>query len=182
MDSDTTSSSPSPDSPAWGAPPTEPAHWSRNKTLASVGIAAVLAAGGAAVIYAADNGSGQGGPGGGPGWGGPPGGPGGGPGGGQGGGPGFGGPGAGVSDALHGEFVVSDGHGGYSTELTQTGTVTEISDASVTARSMDGFTQTYVITTDTRQGRQPVHTGDAATIHALENNGTNTATVISPVR
>ena len=180
MDSDTTSASPV--SPTWGAPPTEPAHWSGKKTLASVGIAAVLAAGGAAVIYAADSGSGQGGPGGGPGWGGPPGGPGGGPGFGPGGGPGVGGAGAGVSDALHGEFVVSDGHGGYNTELTQTGTVTDISDTSVTARSEDGFTQTYVITTDTRQGRQPVHTGDAATIHALEQNGTNTATVISPVR
>jgi len=87
-----------------------------------------------------------------------------------------------VSDALHGEFVVSDGNGGYSTELTQTGTVTDISDASVTARSEDGFTQTYAITTDTRQGRQPVHAGDAATIRAVERNGTNTATAISPVR
>ncbi len=168
MDSDTTPIT----EPTWGAPPAKPAHWSRNKTLAAVGIATVLAAGGAAVIYAADSGSGQGGPGGGPGWGGGPGGPGG----------GFGGPGGAVSDALHGEFVVPDGHGGYNTELTQTGKLTDISDTSVTARSEDGFSQTYVITTDTRQGRQPLHTGDTATIRAVENNGTNTATVISPAR
>ena len=49
-------------------------------------------------------------------------------------------------------------------------------------RSADGFTQTYAITTDTRQGRQPVHAGEAATIRAVERNGTNTATAISPVR
>lgn len=167
MDSDTTS----PVEAVWAGPPTEQAHWSRNKTLTAVGIATVLAAGGAAVIFATGSGSGQGGPGGGPGWG-------------PGGGPGFGGPGGpggGVSDALHGEFVVPDGHGGYSTELTQTGTVTDISDTSVTARSEDGFTLTYAITTDTRQGHQRVHRGDTASIHAVERDGTNTATVVSQV-
>lgn len=77
---------------------------------------------------------------------------------------------------------MSDGHGGFTTELTQTGTVTDISDASITARSQDGYTQTYVITTDTRQGRTPVRAGDTATIRAVTGNGTNTATVISPQR
>ena len=164
----------------WGAPAPEPGkpHWSLNKTLAAVGIAAVLAAGGAAVIHAAGGAGteGHGGPGfGGPGFGG----------GGPGGGPGFGGGGPGgarLPAALHGEFVVSDGHGGFTTELTQTGTVTDISDTSITARSQDGYTQTYVITTDTRQGHTPVHAGDTATIRAVANNGTNTATAISPQR
>lgn len=155
--------------PPWGAPADGPAHWSRNKTVAAVGIAAVLAAGAAAVIYAAGGSSGEGGPGGGPGWG-PPG------------GPGFGSQGPGPADALHGQFVVPDGHGGFSTELTQTGTVTDISDTSVTARSADGFTQTYVITGDTRHGREPVHTGDTATIRAVEHGATFTVTVISPTR
>lgn len=155
--------------PVWGAPQTEPAHWSVRKTLAAVGIAAVLAGAGAAVIYAAagttQNTPGFGGPGGGPG--GPPGGPG-----------GFGGFSAPVS-ALHGEFVVADGRGGYATELTQTGVVTDISDTAVTARSDDGFTRTYVITTDTRQGRAEVKVGDTATIRAVAADGTDTATVIS---
>lgn len=56
--------------PVWGAPSDAPAQWSRNKTLAAVGIAVVLAGGGAAVIHAADSGRsgpGFGGPGGGPG-------------------------------------------------------------------------------------------------------------------
>ena len=161
----------------WGAPAPEPAtpHWSIKKTLAAVGIAAALAAGGAAVIHAAapSGDAGHGGPGFG-------GGPGGGPGGG---GPGGGGPGgARLPAALHGEFVVSDGHGGYTTELTQTGTVTDVSDTAITARSDDGYTQTYLITTDTRQGHTPVHAGDTATIRAVANNGTNTATAISPQR
>lgn len=162
--------------PAWGAPPSEPAHWSLHKTLAAAGIAAVLAGAGAAVIYAASGSTEQAVPGfGGPGgMGGPPGGP---------GGPGFGAP-AGATAALHGEFVVSDGHGGYATELMQTGTVTEVSDTSITARSEDGFTLTYLITADTRQGRSAVEQGDTATIRAVAGNdtktGTNTATVISP--
>jgi hypothetical protein len=166
----------------WGAPAPEPEtpHWSIKKTLAAVGIAAVLAAGGAVVIHAASGGGGTEGRGG-PGFGGGQGFGGGGPGG----GPGFGGGGPGgarLPASLHGEFVVSDGHGGFTTELTQTGTVTDISDTSITARSQDGYTQTYVITTDTRQGRTPVHAGDTAAIRAVAGNGTNTATVISPQR
>jgi hypothetical protein len=47
--------------------------------------------------------------------------------------------------ALHGEFVVSDGKGGYATMLSQTGTVTAVDTTSVTARSADGYVQTYVI-------------------------------------
>lgn len=160
--------------PMWGAPPDEPAHWSLKKTLAAVGIAVVLAGAGAAVIYAAAGTTQQGG---GPGFGGPPGGPPGGPGGF---GPdGFGGGPAMAADALHGQFVVPDGRGGYATELTQTGVVTDISDTSITARSDDGFTQTYVVTTDTRQGRAEVKAGDTATIRGVTANGTNTATVIS---
>ena len=77
--------------------------------------------------------------------------------------------GASVPTALHGQFVVSDGHGGFTTELTQTGTVTDITDTAITARSDDGFTQTYVVTTDTRQARTPVQTGDTATIRATSD-------------
>lgn len=148
--------------PVWGAPAPEAAHWSLKKTLAAVGVAAVLAGAGAAVIYAASGSTEQSGHG----FGGPP-------------GP-MGGPPMATSDALHGEFVIADGRGGYTTELTQTGTVTEVSDTSITARSEDGFTQTYVITADTRQSRSPIEQGDSASIRAIAEDGANTATVISP--
>lgn len=88
----------------------------------------------------------------------------------------------GMAAALHGQFVVPDGAGGYLTELTQTGTVTDISASSITARSADGFTQTYVINTDTRQGQPVVEAGDTTTIRATADDGTNTATVIQPGR
>lgn len=153
----------------WGAPYTGPAHWSVKKTLAAVGIAVVLAGAGAAVIYAASGSTEQSGRGFG---GGPPGGM---------GGPGGPGSSIGTSDALHGEFVIADGRGGYATELSQTGVVTAISDASITARSEDGFTQTYVITDHTRQGRTELEQGDTASIRAVAGAGANTATVISPV-
>ena len=152
--------------PVWGAPQTEPAHWSLKKTLAAVGIAVVLAGAGAAVIYAASGSTEQSGRG----FGGPPGGMGGPPG-------GMGG--AGTSESLHGEFVIADGRGGFATEITQTGTVTEITDTSITARSEDGFTQTYLITDDTRQSRTEIQQGDTASIRAVAGAGTNTATVIS---
>jgi hypothetical protein len=47
--------------------------------------------------------------------------------------------------ALHGEYVVSDDKGGYTTLVAQTGTVTALDTNSVTARSADGFTQTYAL-------------------------------------
>ncbi len=60
----------------------------------------------------------------------------------------LGGPGG----ALHGEFVVPDGSGGYRTLLSQRGTATKVSDSSITVRSEDGFTATYAITAATRVG------------------------------
>jgi hypothetical protein len=38
---------------------------------------------------------------------------------------------------------VADDNGGYTTVLIQTGVLTAASDASITAKSADGFTQTY---------------------------------------
>jgi hypothetical protein len=162
--------------PVWGAPQAQPAHCSLKKTLAAVGVALVLAGAGTAVIYAASGTTSN------TGFGGPPGGMGGAPGGPGGGGFGGGGFGGGMPDSLHGEFVVADGRGGYATELTQTGVVTDVSDSSITARSEDGFTQTYVISTETRQGRTEVKAGDTATIRGVVGDGTNTATVISAVQ
>ena len=153
--------------PVWGAPTDHSKTWSTRTTVAAVGIAAALAAVGGVVIYAATSGSeGQGHAGGPPGWGGP-------------GGPG--GPG-GFQRTLHGQNVVSDGEGGFSTELTQTGDVTAASDTSVTVRSQDGFSQTYVVGAGTRKPPQPLQNGEQVSVRATESNGAATATAVMPAR
>jgi hypothetical protein len=74
---------------------------------------------------------------------------------GPGGGTGQGGPGGNGSggnaqaSALHGSYVVSDGSGNYTTELTQTGTVSAVSSSSITIKSADGYSKTYVIASST---------------------------------
>lgn len=112
--------------------------WGLRGTLAAVGVATVIAGVGGTAIYAA-TGSGDhfmGMP--------APPGP-----------PGPNGPGAAhaiggsvAGDpvvALHGEFVDSDGKGGYRTTVTQSGTVTAVDVGSLTARSADGYVQTYLV-------------------------------------
>ena len=165
-----------PAEPVWGAPPAQPSTWSTRTTLAAVGIAAVLAAGGGLVIYAATSGSHDAGPGhmnGGPGWNGPGGGP-GGPG-------GMGGPGD-LPRSLHGEYVVPDGKGGFTTEVTQTGAVTAATDTSITVRSDDNYSRTYVLDADTRKPTQPLQNGEQVTVRAEAVNGTATATAVLPAR
>ena len=149
----------------WGSPPPNP--WSTRRTVATVGVAGLLALGGAAVIHAAGGSQS-------PAAATPPG--------------HSSSPSSGKSNepnlptAVHGQFVVSDGHGGFSTQLTQTGRVLTVSDTALTARSDDGFTQTYVINTDTRIGRDGVRVGDTATIRAVTADGIATAKAISPQR
>ena len=129
----------------WSAPESESPRWGLRQTLAAVGVAAVIAGLGGAAIYAAtDDGSASMGAGAPPAFG--PGGP-GGTSGGPGGMPGPGGPPPGAmrgsgpdamgAPPLHGEFVVPASSGGYTTMLTQTGTVTAIS-ADVHHRSQRG--------------------------------------------
>ncbi|WP_067897871.1 DUF5666 domain-containing protein [Nocardia vaccinii] len=168
--------------PTWGGPQTTPSTWTTRKTIATVGIAAAIAAVGGGVIYAASGNSsehgGFGGPGGGPGW--SMNGPGGqgaanasGPGGAD------SAPGDAIgAPTLHGQFVISDGDGGYTTELTQTGTVTAISADSITAKSTDDYTHTYTINTST-QSESGLKVGDTVSIRATDANGTSTATVIT---
>ena len=160
---------PSRPEPVWGAPAPAPRRWGRRETVATVGVAAVIAGLGGAAIYAAtDDGSAVGG--------GPH--------------PAFG-PGAmrgappdGMADQdadamrtppLHGEFVVSDANGGYTTVLTHTGTMTAVSAASITVRSDDGYTQTYMIQPIT--GSTASFTvGDTVAIHATRTGQTETVT------
>jgi hypothetical protein len=125
------------DNAAWGSPPPEPRRWGGRETAAAIGIAAVIAGFGGAAIYAATGNSlhhvtgptaahqvfG------------PPSGLGGGP-------MGAAGPAGPGEKPLHGQFVVSDADG-YTTVLTQVGTVTAVSPMSVTVRSDDGFSQIW---------------------------------------
>lgn len=179
MNSDTTSPSAAehrPDEPAWGAPRPHRG-WSSRQTLAAVGVAAVIAAFGGAAIFAATSGGsndmsrgwhgrGPDGPG--------PGGPGAG-------GPGPGGPGrwSAPAAALHGEFVVPDGNGAYSTMLTQTGVLTAVSGTSITANSADGFTQIYTIAPGSSAANTQLAVNDTVTIRANVTNNAATATTVT---
>ena len=80
---------------------------------------------------------------------------------------------------LHGEFVVPDGSGDYTTEMTQTGGVTAISPTSITVRSEDGFSQTYVIP---QTAQTPFAVDDQVIVHATRTGQTATATDIGKPR
>lgn len=152
----------------WGAPAAQPPTWSTRTTLLAAGIAAVLALGAGLVVYATWDSSGDSAAhnGAAPGFGGP-------------GGPG--GPGD-TERTLHGESVVSDGKGGFRTELTQTGSITAASDASITVRSADGYSHTYVLDADTRRPHQPLQNGQQVTVRATEASGASDATAVLPAR
>jgi hypothetical protein len=143
--------------------------WGLRGTLAAAAVAAVIAGAGGAAIYAATGDSGGdfpfGGGHGGPGPGHPP--------------PmamhdGGGGGGQDGDDAVHAESTVSNGHGGYTVELTQTGTITAIDSGSVTARSTDGFVQHYVIPATV--SNPPFQVGDEVAIRATRVGAVPTIT------
>ncbi len=168
--------------PVWGAAPPaapdQPKRWSAGKTAAVVAVAAVVAAGGGyGISKLVDTGTANAatqGPGG--------------SGFGAGGGGGFGGRGGaggigGLMSALHGDFTVSD-NGSYVTERLQTGEITAVSATSITAKSTDGYTQTYVIDSSTQvdNGDEQVSalkTGATVTIIAKLSGDSGTATSIS---
>jgi hypothetical protein len=149
----------------WGQrQPRSKRRWSGRKLALAMAIAVGIAGAGGVAVYAASgstsstSSSQQG--------------PGGGPGGGMGGGR--------TSGALHGEYVVSDGNGGYTTELLQNGEVTAVSDTSITARSEDGYTKTYTIDSETVVGNgsaelSSIAAGDGITIVATVSGDTATA-------
>jgi len=152
--------------PTW-TPPTDPAPDGRparpGKHRAKIAVAGAIVAaavvgGGvtAAVVSSGDGSSTQAG----------------GPGGGQG---GFGGPGGtgtgaagGLMTALHGTYVVSDGNGGYTTQLTQTGTVSAVSASSITVKSADGYTKKYVISSSTAVDNGDDAIADVAAGHTVQ--------------
>jgi hypothetical protein len=89
-------------------------------------------------------------------------------------------PGIGLFGALHGQFVISKSGGGYETIDVQTGHVTAVSSTSITLKSADGFTNTYVVTSSTlvdaqRDGIGSVKVGNQASVQATVSGSTATA-------
>jgi hypothetical protein len=84
---------------------------------------------------------------------------------------------------LHGEAVLAKPGGGYETVAFQRGTVTAVSAGSITVKSTDGFTQTYVINGSTivgahRGGISSVKSGNTASVIATVSGKTFTASRI----
>ncbi|GAA3171042.1 hypothetical protein [Nonomuraea roseoviolacea] len=92
---------------------------------------------------------------------------------------GFGGP------ALHGEFVVPDGEGAYTTVATQYGDVTAVDQDSVTVKSEDGYTKEYTVDAGTRvnrdEGIAAVKTGAKVMVMAKVDGGKATAVTVRDV-
>ena len=85
--------------------------------------------------------------------------------------------------AIHGSFVTPKQGGGYQTVDTQRGKVTAVSSTSISVKSEDGFTATYVVTADTlvnatRDGIASIKVGDEVGVVGLENAGSTTAVQI----
>ena len=96
---------------------------------------------------------------------------------------GRGGMGFGMGMGIHGSFVTPKQGGGYQTVDMQRGTVTAVSKDSITVKSVDGFTATYVVTADTvvnakRDGIASVKVGDEVGVMGIENAGKTTAVQI----
>jgi hypothetical protein len=84
---------------------------------------------------------------------------------------------------VHGQFTVSDGNGGYRTELVQTGKASAVSPGSITVTSADGYKHTYTVTATTvvdsqRDGIGSVASGDQVEVTASSASGKDTATDI----
>ena len=90
----------------------------------------------------------------------------------------------GFGGALHGEFVIKKDDGTYQTVATQRGEVTAVSKDSITVKSEDGYSRTYVVAAETlvnsaRDGIASIKTGNTVTVSAVVANNTATATTIN---
>lgn len=140
--------------------------WGKRQTLAAAAVAVVIGGLGGAAIYAATQGSPHAMAGGmhgqmhGP----PP-------------GPGAPPPAQAPADTqgvLHSEYVVSDGHGGFTTKLTQTGIVDEVTLSQIVVRSDDGYTQIYVFPSAAAVPDKSVAANDTVTVEATRAGTTLT--------
>jgi hypothetical protein len=92
--------------------------------------------------------------------------------------------GFGGSGMLHGQFVIAKSGGGYQTVDVQDGQVTSVSTTSITLKSSDGFTKSYVVTSSTtvdaqRDGIGSVKVGNQASVFATVSGSTVTATSVA---
>jgi hypothetical protein len=103
----------------------------------------------------------------------------------------LGGPLAGaLRDGLHGEMVVPDGSGGYTTVAMQRGSVTDISSSSISVKSSDGFTATYRVDDTTNvmgsmmggASVSDLSTGDAVVVMAQGSDAPLTVRWVAPSR
>jgi hypothetical protein len=90
----------------------------------------------------------------------------------------------GAFGVLHGQFVVAKSGGGYQTVDMQNGQVTAVNATSITLKSSDGFTKTYVVTSSTtvdaqRDGIGSVKAGNQASVYATVSGSSVTATNIA---
>ncbi len=91
--------------------------------------------------------------------------------------------GFGMGMGIHGSFVTKKQGGGYQTVDTQRGAVTAVSKDSITVKSEDGFSATYVVTADTmvnakRDGIASVKVGDQVGVMGIESAGKTNAVQI----
>jgi hypothetical protein len=91
--------------------------------------------------------------------------------------------GGGLFGVLHGQFVVGKPGGGYQTVDVQNGQVTAVSNTSITLKSTDGFTMSYVVASSTlvdaeRNGIASVKVGNQASVLATVRGSTATATSV----
>jgi len=92
-------------------------------------------------------------------------------------GPGPGGLGRGLMGALHGEVTTKAPGGGYQVLAMQRGQATAVSATSITVKSEDGYSRTYVVNGDTvvksaDNGIADVATGDQVDLVAVVSGGT----------
>ncbi len=91
-----------------------------------------------------------------------------------------GGPRGEMGRMLHSEGVIEDADGNYVTVRMQTGEVTAVSATSISVKSVDGYTSTYVITDTTEQDRDrtadtQAQVGDTVHVRATVDGSTATA-------
>ncbi|OBB21124.1 hypothetical protein A5761_03200 [Mycolicibacterium setense] len=72
---------------------------------------------------------------------------------------------------VHSEAVLAGRDGGYTTALTQTGTITALTAGSVTVRSTDGFTQSYIVPP---AAKTPFGVDDRVVVHATRTGPAST--------
>ncbi len=79
---------------------------------------------------------------------------------------------------LHSEYVVPDGQGSFTTKITQTGVVDELTLSQIVIRSADGYTQIYVFPSASAVPDKSVAANDTVTVEATRTGPTLTLTSI----